>query len=52
MVLRSHTPGGVQQEVYGFLLVHYAIRTLTSGFRRHALERLALDGKSAFDLGG
>ncbi len=28
MVLRSHTPGGVQQEVYGFLLVHYAIRTL------------------------
>lgn len=28
MVLRSHTPDGVQQEVYGFLLVHYAIRTL------------------------
>jgi len=28
MVLRSHTPGGVQQEVWGFLLVHYAIRTL------------------------
>ena len=28
MVLRSHTPGGVQQEVYGFLLVHYAIRAL------------------------
>jgi hypothetical protein len=28
MVLRSHTPGGVQQEVYGFLLVHHAIRTL------------------------
>lgn len=28
MVLRSQTPGGVQQEVYGFLLVHYAIRTL------------------------
>jgi hypothetical protein len=28
MVLRSHTPGGVQQEVYGFLLVHYAIRSL------------------------
>jgi hypothetical protein len=28
MVLRSHTPSGVQQEVYGFLLVHYAIRTL------------------------
>ena len=28
MVLRSHTPGGVQPEVYGFLLVHYAIRTL------------------------
>ena len=23
-----HTPGGVQQEVWGFLLVHYAIRTL------------------------
>jgi hypothetical protein len=28
MVLRSQTPGGVQQEVYGFLLVHYAIRSL------------------------
>jgi Insertion element 4 transposase N-terminal/Transposase DDE domain len=28
MVLRSHTPGGVQQEIYGFLLVHYAIRSL------------------------
>ncbi len=28
MVLRSHTPDGVQQEVYGFLLVHYAIRVL------------------------
>lgn len=28
MVLRSQTPDGVQQEIYGFLLVHYAIRTL------------------------
>jgi hypothetical protein len=28
MVLRSHTPDGVQQEVYGFLLVQYAIRAL------------------------
>jgi hypothetical protein len=28
MVLRSQTPGGVEQEVYGFLLVHYAIRSL------------------------
>jgi hypothetical protein len=28
MVLRSQTPDGVQQEVYGFLLVHYAIRAL------------------------
>jgi hypothetical protein len=28
LVLRSHTPGGVQQEVWGFLLVHYAIRAL------------------------
>ncbi len=28
MVLRSHTPAGVEQEVWGFLLVHYAIRTL------------------------
>ena len=28
MVLRSQAPGGVQQEVYGFLLVHYAIRAL------------------------
>jgi hypothetical protein len=28
MVLRSHNPRGVQQEIYGFLLVHYAIRSL------------------------
>jgi hypothetical protein len=28
LVLRSQTPSGVQQEVYGFLLVHYAIRAL------------------------
>jgi hypothetical protein len=28
LVLRSQTPGGVEQEVWGFLLVHYAIRTL------------------------
>ena len=28
MVLRSQTPAGVEQEVYGFLLVHYAVRTL------------------------
>jgi hypothetical protein len=28
MVLRSQTPTGVQQEVWGFLLVHYAIRAL------------------------
>jgi hypothetical protein len=37
MVLRSQTPGGVQQEVYGFLLVHYAIRTL--------MHQAALDGR-------
>lgn len=36
MVLRSQTPGGVQQEVYGFLLVHYAIRSL--------MHQAALDG--------
>ncbi len=28
MVLRSKTPDGVIQEVYGHLCVHYAIRTL------------------------
>ena len=28
MVLRSRHPGGVRQEVYGFLLVHYCIREL------------------------
>lgn len=28
MILRSQTPTGVEQEIYGFLLVHYAIRTL------------------------
>jgi hypothetical protein len=28
LVLRSRHPDGVEQEVYGFLLVHYAIREL------------------------
>ena len=28
MVLRSQNPTGVEQEIYGFLLVHYAIRHL------------------------
>jgi hypothetical protein len=28
MILRSQTPPGVEQEIYGFLLVHYAIRHL------------------------
>jgi hypothetical protein len=28
LVLRSRTPEGVYQEVYGYLLTHYAIRTL------------------------
>jgi len=28
MILRSQTPAGVEQEIYGFLLVHYAIRSL------------------------
>src|SRR3989442_9521119 len=28
MVLRSQSPGGGEQEIYGFLLVHYAVRTL------------------------
>jgi Insertion element 4 transposase N-terminal/Transposase DDE domain len=28
MVLRSQSPGGAEQEIYGFLLVHYAVRTL------------------------
>jgi hypothetical protein len=28
LVLRSKTPDGVSQEVYGYLLVHYAIRAL------------------------
>jgi hypothetical protein len=28
MILRSQTPTGVEQEIYGFLLVHYAIRSL------------------------
>ncbi|WP_432977464.1 hypothetical protein [Dactylosporangium sp. CA-233914] len=29
MVLRSQTPAEAEQEIYGFLLVHYAIRSLT-----------------------
>jgi hypothetical protein len=28
LVLRSQTPSGVEQEIYGFLLVHYAVRSL------------------------
>jgi hypothetical protein len=36
MVLRSQNPRGVEQEVYGFLLVHYAIRTLMHQAARDA----------------
>lgn len=28
MVLRSKTPEGVLQEIYGYLCIHYALRTL------------------------
>jgi hypothetical protein len=28
LVLRSKTPDGVRQEVYGYLCTHYAIRVL------------------------
>jgi hypothetical protein len=38
MVLRSRHPDGVQQEVYGFLLVHYAIRELMWQAAQHADE--------------
>jgi hypothetical protein len=39
MVLRSQTPAGVEQEIYGFLLVHYAIRHLM----HHAATSADLD---------
>lgn len=29
IVLRSKTPDGVLQEIYGYLCVHYALRSLT-----------------------
>jgi hypothetical protein len=38
MVLRSRHPDGVEQEVYGFLLVHYAIRELMWQAAQHAGE--------------
>jgi hypothetical protein len=38
LVLRSRHPDGVEQEVYGFLLVHYAIRTLMWQAAQHADE--------------
>jgi hypothetical protein len=38
LVLRSRHPDGVQQEVYGFLLVHYAIRELMWQAAHHAGE--------------
>lgn len=37
LVLRSKAPDGVYQEIYGYLLVHYAIRTL--------MHEAALDAK-------
>jgi len=45
MVLRSQTPSGVEQEVYGFLLVHYAIRTL---MHQEALEASIDPGRVSF----
>ncbi|WP_427017474.1 transposase domain-containing protein [Pseudarthrobacter sp. P1] len=38
MVLRSKTPGGVLQEIYGHLCVHYAIRSLIGSVARHFEE--------------
>ena len=38
LVLRSRHPDGVEQEVYGFLLVHYAIRELMWQAAQHADE--------------
>jgi Insertion element 4 transposase N-terminal/Transposase DDE domain len=38
LVLRSRHPDGVRQEVYGFLLVHYAIRELMWQAAQHADE--------------
>src|SRR5262249_18511173 len=35
-VLRSRSPGGVEQEVWGHLLVHHAIRTLMHDTAEHA----------------
>jgi hypothetical protein len=34
-VLRSKTPDGVLQEIYGYLCVHYAIRSLIGGIAHH-----------------
>ncbi|WP_427018571.1 IS4 family transposase [Pseudarthrobacter sp. P1] len=38
MVLGSKTPGGVLQEIYGHLCVHYAIRSLIGSVARHFEE--------------
>ena len=38
LVLRSKTPDGVLQEVYGFLCVHYAIRSLIGTVAQHFEE--------------
>ena len=37
-VLRSKTPDGVLQEIYGYLCVHYAIRSLIGGVAHHFEE--------------
>ncbi|MFC5805872.1 IS4 family transposase [Streptomyces formicae] len=36
LVLRSQYPDGVEQEIYGFLLVHYALRDLIHGAAHQA----------------
>lgn len=38
IVLRSKTPGGVLQEIYGYLCVHYAIRSLIGDVAQHFEE--------------
>lgn len=38
IVLRSKTPDGVLQEIYGYLCVHYALRSLIAGVAQHFEE--------------
>ncbi|MFI0914895.1 IS4 family transposase [Streptomyces abikoensis] len=49
LVLRSRDPGGVEQEVYGFLLVHHALRDVMHHTAHRLSRALAQTGRELLE---